>query len=80
MEPPPLSTKIIKNLGEKFCKMDPSELPHSSLMASRATKKAVSPRKAMVPKRKPRKPPRRSPKMLTMTEGQEEWEEVRESV
>jgi hypothetical protein len=54
MDPPPPSplTKIIKTLGEKLCKMDPSELSHSSLMASRDTKKAGSPRKAMMPKRK----------------------------
>jgi hypothetical protein len=42
LDPPPLSKKIIKNLGEKFYKMDPKDLSNVALKSSHTTKKAIS--------------------------------------
>jgi hypothetical protein len=41
LDPPSLSAKVIKNLGEKFYKMDPKDLTEANLKQSQTLKKAV---------------------------------------
>jgi hypothetical protein len=41
LDPPPLSSKVIKNLGERFCKMDPKDLAEPALKESHTKKKAL---------------------------------------
>jgi hypothetical protein len=43
--PPTLSSKIIKNLGEKICKMDPIELSDAKLITSHTSNRAISKKK-----------------------------------
>jgi hypothetical protein len=66
LDPPSLSNKIIKNLGEEFCKMDPKDLSDATLKASHTTKKAVSKVEAKTSEgaaiKKPQKPPKKSVK------------------
>jgi hypothetical protein len=38
---PPLSLKVIKNLGEQFCKVAPENLTDAALKSSKVVKKAV---------------------------------------
>jgi hypothetical protein len=67
MDPPPLSTKVIKNLGEKFCKMAPSELSHSSLMPRGPPTKLSVLGRQWCQEERPRMQAARSPKMTPMT-------------
>jgi hypothetical protein len=41
LDPPSISTKVIKNLGEIFCKMDPKDLSIGALMAPYTSKRAI---------------------------------------
>jgi hypothetical protein len=41
LDPPSISTKVIKNLGEIFCKMDPKDLSDGALMAPHTSKRAI---------------------------------------
>jgi hypothetical protein len=41
LDPPTLSTKVIKNLAEKFYKMDPKVFIDSSLTSSHTSNKAI---------------------------------------
>jgi hypothetical protein len=41
LDPPTLSVKVVKNLGEKFCMVSPEKLADSSLKSSKTKKKAV---------------------------------------
>jgi hypothetical protein len=45
LDPPTLSSKIIKNLGEKICKMDPIELSDAKLITSHTSNRAISKKK-----------------------------------
>jgi hypothetical protein len=45
LDPPPLSSKVIRKLGEKFCKVAPEELSDVALKASKTSKKAIKPPK-----------------------------------
>jgi hypothetical protein len=41
LDPPPMFSKVIRNLGERFCKMDPKDLAELILRESHTKKKAV---------------------------------------
>jgi hypothetical protein len=41
-EPPIISHKVIRNLGENFCKVESSKLSMASLSSSKTTQKAIS--------------------------------------
>jgi hypothetical protein len=50
LDPPSISTRVIKNLGDKFCKMDPKELTEKALRAPHTTKRAIMKKQAPVAK------------------------------
>jgi hypothetical protein len=41
LDPPPLSSKVTKNLGERFRKMDPKDLSDAALKTSYTSKKTI---------------------------------------
>jgi hypothetical protein len=46
LDPPTLSVMVIKNLGEKFCKMDPKVLTDYALTSSHTSKKTIQKQKS----------------------------------
>jgi hypothetical protein len=43
MDPPSLSTKVIRNLGEHFCKVAPELMSDEALKATKAKKRVIKP-------------------------------------
>jgi hypothetical protein len=41
LDPPPLSSKVIKNLGASFCQMDPKDLSDTPLKTSHTARKTI---------------------------------------
>jgi hypothetical protein len=67
LDPPSISTRVIKNLGDKFCKMDPKELSEKALRASHTSKMAIMKKQAPIAKQvsyKLMKPARRHAQMM----------------
>jgi hypothetical protein len=48
LDPPSISTRVIKNLEEKLCKMDPKELTEKALRAPHTSKRAIMKKQAPV--------------------------------
>jgi hypothetical protein len=46
LDPPSISTSVIKNLGAKFYKMDPKELTEKALRAPQTSKRAIMKKQA----------------------------------
>jgi hypothetical protein len=62
MDPPSLSSRVIRNLGANFCKMAPENLSEAALHAPKTINKVIKAQskktdgKAAAPSRKPPKP------------------------